>query len=188
MSSSELPDLSQSVKKGAGWVMVLGILTVLLGFFAISAPLFIGIAVLYFIGASMMVGGIFQIIHSFQGSGNRAFAILSGFLSIVCGGIIFSKPLLGLGVITLFLIAYFIADGIVKIIHALKNRSQSGWGWILFSGVITLALGVAIWRQWPLSGTWAIGVLFGINLIFNGRAMIFTGSVVRSVTRTDTAN
>ena len=102
--------------------MVLGILTVLLGFFAISAPLFIGIAVLYFIGASMMVGGIFQIIHSIQGNGNRAFAILSGLLAIVCGGVIFSKPLLGLGVITLFLIAYFIADGIVKIIHALKHR------------------------------------------------------------------
>jgi len=180
MSETDLPDLSQAVKKGAGWFTILGILTLLLGLFAVNAPLFIGITLLYFIGASMIVAGILQITHAIQGGNTRVLPILSGLLSILCGGLLFSKPLFGLGVITLFLIAYFVADGIVKIIHAIKLRPHSGWGWQLFSGVITLILGIAIWRQWPVSGTWAIGVLFGINLIFQGWAMIFTGSAVRN--------
>ena len=161
--------------------MALGIATILLGFFALSSPLFIGIAVQYFVGASLMIGGIFQIIHAIKGGGAGAstFAILSGLLALICGGIMFAKPLLGLGVITLFLIAYFLSDGLVKITHALKSRSHKGWGWLLFSGLISLLLGLALWKNWPLSGAWAIGTLFGINLIFNGWAMIFTGSVVR---------
>jgi uncharacterized membrane protein HdeD (DUF308 family) len=181
MAISQLPDLSQTVKKGAGWVVALGVLTILLGIFAISSPLFVGIAVQYFVGAALLVGGIFQIVHALKGngSGKSFFAILSGILSIACGSIMFSKPLFGLGVITLFLIAYFIMDGFTKIIYGFKHRPESGWGWVLFSGIISLFLGLAIWRQWPVSGAWAIGTLFGINLIVNGWTMIFTGSAVR---------
>ena len=182
MSTTEQPELSQIAKKGAGWVIALGIATILVGLFALSSPLFIGIAVQYFVGAALMIGGIFQIIHAIKGdgAGKSIFAIISGLLAVLCGGIMFAKPLMGLGVITLFLIAYFVSEGLVKIIHAFKSRSQKGWGWLLFSGAITLLLGLALWSNWPLSGAWAIGTLFGINLIFNGWAMIFTGSAVRS--------
>jgi len=183
MDSSQLPDLSQTFKKGAGWVVGLGVFTMLLGIFAISSPLFVGIAVQYFVGSALMIGGLFQILHALKGNGagKSFFTILSGLLSVICGGIMFAKPLFGLGVITLFLIAYFVIDGLVKITYAFKHRPQPGWGGLLFSGVITLLLGLAIWRQWPVSGVWAIGTLFGINLIFNGWAMIFTGSTVRQV-------
>ena len=181
MAISQLPDLSQTVKKGAGWVVALGVLTILLGIFAIGSPLLVGIAVQYFVGAALMVGGFFQILHALKGngSGKSFFAILSGILSIACGSMMVSKPLFGLGVITLFLIAYFIMDGLTKIIYGFKHRPESGWGWVLFSGIFSLFLGLAIWRQWPVSGAWAIGTLFGINLIVNGWTMIFTGSAVR---------
>ena len=36
------------------------------------------------------------------------------------------------------------------------------WGWI------TLILGVLIWRQWPVSGLWFIGLCIGIDLIVEG--------------------
>ena len=31
-----------------------------------------------------------------------------------------------------------------------------------------LILGVIIWRQWPVSGLWVIGLFIGIDLIFHG--------------------
>jgi uncharacterized membrane protein HdeD (DUF308 family) len=49
------------------------------------------------------------------------------------------------------------------------------------SGVVTLLLAIMIWRRWPESGPWAIGMLFGINILFSGWAMIFTGGAVRSL-------
>ena len=178
--------LSHIAKKGAGFAVALGVLTLLLGMFAIGSPLIIGIAIQYLVGASLLVGGIFQILHSFQGGGHRRpiFAFLSGLLAVICGGIMFSQPLTGLSVLTLILIGYFVADGLVKIIYAFKHKPAKGWGWLLISGIITLLLGLFIWRDWPLSGAWAIGVLFGVNLIFDGWAMIFTGTAVRRVIKT----
>ena len=131
MSNSNLPDLTHTAKKGAGWVMTLGVATVLLGVLAISSPFYVGIAIQYFVGAALMIGGIFQILHAIRSSmaGSTVFAIISGLLAILCGGIMFAKPLFGLGVITLFLIAYFISDGLIKIIQAWKYRPQHGWGW-----------------------------------------------------------
>ncbi|NWK55479.1 HdeD family acid-resistance protein [Verrucomicrobiaceae bacterium N1E253] len=181
--------LAQSVKKGAGWVITLGIATILLGLFALSSPFYVGIAIQYFVGAALAVGGIFQIIHAFKaGVAHSVFAIISGVLAIACGGLMLAKPILGLGVITLFLIAYFMADGMIKIIQAFKIRPRAGWGWILVSGVITLLLGLVLWRNWPVSGALALGILFGINLIFDGWAMIFTGTTVRGAIKTGDRN
>jgi len=52
---------------------------------------------------------------------------------------------------------------------------------MLFGGIVSIVLGVMIWRQFPLSGVWAIGVLLGIKLLFGGMIMVATGSTVRAV-------
>jgi len=181
-------ELTQVIKKSAGWIVALGILTILLGMFSISSPLFAGVAIQYFVGAALLVGGIFQLIHAFQRDAQQKplFAFLSGLLAAICGALMFAQPLFGLSLLTLILIGYFVADGLVKIMYAFKHKPESGWGWVLFSGIVTLFLGLMLWRDWPLSGAWAIGVLFGINLIFDGWAMIFTGSAVRSSLTSET--
>ena len=81
-------------------------------------------------------------------------------------------PLLGLSFLTLLLTAYFVTEGIWKIIASFSYRSAKGWLCVMASGLVTLALGVVIWQQWPLSGLWAVGTLVGINLVVTGAAMI----------------
>jgi uncharacterized membrane protein HdeD (DUF308 family) len=49
------------------------------------------------------------------------------------------------------------------------------WGRMLFNGVVTLALGVMIWRQWPLSGLYLVGLFLGINLVISGASYISLG-------------
>jgi len=51
--------------------------------------------------------------------------------------------------------------------------SLLGWGWQLFSGIISVLLGIMLWQDWPLSGLWAIGVLIGIRLLFSGFGILF---------------
>ena len=48
-----------------------------------------------------------------------------------------------------------------------------GWDWMLFSALVSLALGLMIWAQFPLSGAWAIGALFGVRLIMTGWMFLF---------------
>jgi uncharacterized membrane protein HdeD (DUF308 family) len=44
-----------------------------------------------------------------------------------------------------------------------------------------------IWRQFPLSGAWAVGALFGIKLILSGWSLIFIGRSVRGAANDVTA-
>ena len=40
-----------------------------------------------------------------------------------------------------------------------------------------------IWKQFPMSGMWAIGILLGIKLFFVGLIMLKGGSAVRSMAK-----
>jgi uncharacterized membrane protein HdeD (DUF308 family) len=44
-----------------------------------------------------------------------------------------------------------------------------------------------IWRGWPLSGVWAIGILVGIRIMFAGWSMLFLGSAVGIALKEDAA-
>ena len=60
-------------------------------------------------------------------------------------------------------------------------RPLKGWVWMLVSGIVAIALGFLIAREWPLTGTWAVGVLVGSRLIFAGWSMIALGAVGRDI-------
>ena len=150
---------------------IFGILSILLGILSITSPLFIGIAIQYFVGGTLTILGIFQIICAFQGQQFRPFSFFLGLFTLGCGGYLLANPFFGISVITFLLIAYFILSGAIKVITALKLRPLSGWGWEFVSGGISLLLGVALSTGWPVSGAWALGVFLGVNLIITG---IFT--------------
>ena len=57
--------------------------------------------------------------------------------------------------------------GIFRALSAVSHR-YIGWGWMLFSGIVTLALGWMVYKQWPVSGLWFIGLYLGIDMILNG--------------------
>ena len=76
--------------------------------------------------------------------------------------------------------------GIFKIVAALSYRFAA-WGWPLVSGIIDVVLGVMIWKEWPASALWVIGLFVGINLIFRGFNWIGLGMALRGLPRPATA-
>jgi uncharacterized membrane protein HdeD (DUF308 family) len=78
---------------------------------------------------------------------------------------------MALETLTLVLAFYFAVDGVFQILWAFRLRPIKGWGWSLFSGIVSLALGVMIWRQFPVSGVWAVGTLAGIQMVFGGSSV-----------------
>jgi uncharacterized membrane protein HdeD (DUF308 family) len=76
------------------------------------------------------------------------------------------------------LIGYFVLEGVSKIIVSFRYRSAAGWKWMLASGMLSLILGLLIWNQWPVSGTRAVGVLVGVNLLGTGLALITLASTL----------
>ena len=50
---------------------------------------------------------------------------------------------------------------------------------MLVDGIITLLLGLMIYRQWPSSAAWAIGTLVGVSMIVSGITRVMLSLAVR---------
>jgi len=168
---------------GAG--TVLGIATIIFGILAMFAPMLSGLMVTAIVGVLLVAGGIARTIHAFKEEtfGKGVLVFLLGGLSIVFGGIIMARPLLGLASLTMVLVVFFLMDGIVEIVAAFKIRGLPGWFWMLIGGMASIVLAYMIWREWPFSGQWAIGMLVGIRLIFAGWSIIALAKVGELVAR-----
>jgi len=178
-------DLKEDIKAGGRNMTIFGVIAIILGILAMLAPGLTGISVVLLLGVLVLIGGIVRIVWAFQagsfGKGILMFAI--GGLTLLCGLVLLANPLFGSGVLTIMLALYFILDGISEVVAGVKLRPGSGWGWMLFGGIVSILLGMMIWGQFPLSGAWAIGILLGIKLFFVGLIMITGGSVVRSMSK-----
>jgi uncharacterized membrane protein HdeD (DUF308 family) len=77
------------------------------------------------------------------------------------------------------LAAAFLLGGAMRVIYALI-QSFAGRGWVLINGFISVLLGIAIWRGWPESSLWVIGLFIGIDLVFNGWLWVMLGLMVKA--------
>jgi len=176
--------LIDALRENSGWAIAIGILLLIAGILAIGTPFITGLAVTVSVGALLVLSGLGQCFLAFQAGafGRGLLIFLLGLIAVVAGVYMVSQPVSGLASLTLLLAGYFIVTGILTIITALQLRPASGWGWMLANAIVTLLLGVLIWRQWPLSGTWAVGTLFGVQMLMSGFSLLTTGSAVRQVT------
>lgn len=153
------------------WVsfFLLGIILIILGSIAIIGANYTTLTSVIFFGSLLMIGGILQIIYAFWGRKGQGFAhnILAGIFYTTVGLMFITHPTASALAITLLLAAFYCVSGIFKIIVSLSTPTVQ-WGWLLFSGIISLALGLLIWSEWPIMGLWIIGLFIGIDLIFLG--------------------
>ena len=168
MAEAVAAPLANAVKKDSTALLVLGIITIIIGMAAMITPLVAGVAVALMIGILLIGAGILRTVFAFKCKswGKGILVFLLGLLTLLVGLYMVARPGVALATLTLFLAAYFVVDGIIEIIEAFDLKPLEGWGWMLFGGIVSLLLGFMIWKQWPVSGAWAIGILVGIKLLF----------------------
>ena len=174
--------IMENINKNAGLTMLLGGVMVLVGFLSMGSPLVAGLSVTMMVGIMLIVGGIGQLVFAMK-AGTGFYSMIMGVLTIILGGYMLSNVGEALASLTLFIAIYFVIEGITEAIAAFQMKPASGWGWALFSGLVTVLLGAMIWNQFPLSGAWAIGTLVGIKLLFSGWSLLMFGMAARSAAK-----
>jgi len=88
-----------------GWFVALGVILIAAGFFALGDVVAFTLVSALFIGAMMLVGGLFQIVHAFMTKAWQAFALnlILGVLYVIAGFLIMDEPVQGSLIITMFL-------------------------------------------------------------------------------------
>jgi uncharacterized membrane protein HdeD (DUF308 family) len=175
----------QHVRPGWWWFMLLGALLVVCGLAAIIFPAITvrtSLLAVMILGIVMMIAGIATIVGAFWAGKWSGFLLhlLCGILYLVAGFLINDAPAASLLAMTTFLAALFIVLGIFRIVAAFMIRIPQ-WGWSVLNGVITLLAGIVIYRHLPYSALWVIGLLVGLELLFNGWNWIMLALAIRSL-------
>jgi uncharacterized membrane protein HdeD (DUF308 family) len=179
--------IATQVKHATGWSIVISLLMILAGIFAIGLPLAAGIAVNLVVAWALVISGVAHLVFGWhiRAMGGAIWQVLLGALYIGIGVYLLMRPVAGLVTLTLALAIYLFAEGLLELILSFQLRPRQGWGWLLFDGVVTLILAVMIWRAWPMSTEWVVGTLVGISMIFSGTTRLMlslaAGSLVNKV-------
>jgi uncharacterized membrane protein HdeD (DUF308 family) len=166
------------------WFVLLGIGLIVLGLVALTytGMVWATVASAVFFGCFMAVAGIFYIVGAFytRGWGGFFLNLLAGVLYLAAGIIIIDRPVEAAVFYTLLLAVFFFVEGLFRIFAALAGRFHH-WVFMLLNGVVTLLLGILIWREWPFSGLYVVGLFLGINLIVSGASFVSLGLSARKL-------
>lgn len=170
-----------AVHENRGWFLGVGLALMVLGVLAVLMPVVASLVTAFAIGALLALSGLLQGIHAVRTRrwASSAWSLLSALAQIMAGVLIMAFPTTGKVTLTLILAAFFFVDGLLRIVRAVQHREMPAWGFLLFDGLVTLALGVLILWKWPSTGAWAIGLLVGVDLMIGGSSMLLIGLSAR---------
>jgi len=170
------------LKNAARYRMILAVLMIIFGCLAIFMPMLTGIAVAMVFGWIILIAGVVNLVHAFTGGvGNFLWRIVIAVIYLLGGAYLVFNPGMALGALTLAIAVIFIVEGVTQIIGFFGARGMPGAGWLLFSGIAAIALGVLIWQNWPSDSAWMIGTLIGVNLLVCGLTRLMAASALKRV-------
>jgi len=170
----------EAIRSSRTILLVEGILFTILGILAVAVPMVSTLATELFLGWLLIFGGLVQGYRAFKGREKQGFyaSLLSAVVNFILGVLLILYPVAGIISLTILLTAYFILEGLAKIVFAFQIRPAARWGWLAFSGVLALIMAYIIFAGWPTTAFWVIGLLVGINMIFFGIALITLSSAI----------
>ncbi|MCV6587390.1 MAG: DUF308 domain-containing protein [Marinibacterium sp.] len=165
------------------WVL-LGVLSILFGVFALGAPIIASVAVTLSTGILFLISGGAQIVLGFgaTGTGNKIFGVLLGAMMAFLGWSFIAHPLEGTLTLSLVFIILFLISGVTRMVWALQARGSEFFWPMLIMGLLTLVLAVVVLANYgsePTSLLPLLGILMGIELLLNGIGLVSLGLFLR---------
>ncbi|GEL93732.1 HdeD family acid-resistance protein [Cellulomonas composti] len=168
-------------RRRTGWDVVLGILLVLGSFVVLGDVVIATVVSILVIGWTAIVGGVALAVASFARRGGSGFwvTLLGGIALVVVGILLLADPKVGAITVTLFVGATFFAAGVTRLVMVFSQRGHR-WLWAL-SGLASLVVGIWVLVNPIAASMTLIGVLLGIEMLFEGITLIVAGRLhVRS--------
>jgi uncharacterized membrane protein HdeD (DUF308 family) len=177
---------SDTLRQASSWSIVWGVSLIIFGMLAVGSPLLAAVAVNAFVAWLIVLAGVVHLILAFHAhrAGSLIWKLLVGLAYLCFGGYLIVHPLLGVASLTLLLASLFLVEGVLDVVLFFQMRSMRGSNWVLIDGIVSLLLGLMIYKQWPSSSAWVIGTLVGVSMIFSGAARVMLSLAVRKTADT----
>jgi uncharacterized membrane protein HdeD (DUF308 family) len=155
---------------GNGWQLAWGVLLIVAGILAVAMPALAALATALVFAWLLIFGGGCEIAYAIQTRGKDGFGwrLASGILTLVLGLAILVIPIAGVASLALLVGGFLFASGVVRTMLAFRLKPRHGWAWVLFDGLLSIAVAILIAIGWPQSSLAFIGLLTGFSLIATG--------------------
>jgi uncharacterized membrane protein HdeD (DUF308 family) len=182
-SSNVVPLGLDEVHKHWFWYLALAVFMTFLGVLAIGWSFATTLVSMAFLGWLLVIGGVVEIGHAFWKRKWSGFFLdlLAGILYGGIGFLVLANPGLSAVALTFGIAVLLLFGGLFRFVAALALDPPHG-SWVILSGAVSMLLGLMIWKQWPMSGLWVIGLFIGIDLVFNGVALMMLAFTARKFT------
>ena len=181
-SSGDPGDVLEAVGRSWGWLLMLGVFTLLFGVVLLVWPGKTLVVIAVFLGIYLLVSGIFQIVAGFATSGldggMRALAIVAGIVSVLLG--LFAFRSIAHSVVLLVLLIGFgwLFRGLVRMIAAIADKTTVARGWQIAEGLLGALAGVVI-LVWPAPSLQVLAWISGIIFVLLGLIEVVAAFKVR---------
>lgn len=169
-SSIDVSAAAVGVGRGSVWVAVWGVLLIIAGILAVLMPEIAALATVLVLGWLLILAGIFEIIDAIYMRKRSGFGwiLASGILTLVLGFWILARPAAGVASLALLVAVFLFVAGIARVALAARLRPLRGSGWVMFNGLLSIAVAILIAIGWPRSSVPFIGLLAGLSMITSG--------------------
>ncbi|WP_437777905.1 HdeD family acid-resistance protein [Sorangium sp. So ce1097] len=163
-----------TVREKRGWFLAIGVALMGLGVLACILPFVDALVTAVALGWLIVLAGVIEGCHAIQSRGWAGVGseLVSALVQVAFGLLLVVFPTTGKVALMVIAAAYFAAEGALKLIRAYQHRGLRGSGWLVFDGVLTLAIGILIVTGGVTAAVKVLGVLVGVNLLTGGVSMI----------------
>jgi uncharacterized membrane protein HdeD (DUF308 family) len=169
----------EQVRKSWAWFFVFGILLVILGVVCIGKAQTATTFSILALGWVLAISGVLWLVNAIWVLSWHGFFLylLNALIRGVTGYLLIRHPDAGAAGVTMLLASLFIVGGLFRAAGASVIQFPR-WAWTVFSGVVSIVLGVYLLATWPTASTYFIGLAIGVDLILDGGALIgFAGAI-----------
>lgn len=169
----------EQARKSWAWFLVFGILLMILGGVCVGKAQTATTFSIMALGWVLTISGALWLVNAVWALNWQGFFLylLNAIIRGVTGYLLIGHPDAGAAGVTMLLASLFIVGGLFRVAGASAIKFPR-WGWTVFSGLISIVLGVYLLATWPTASTYFIGLAIGIDLIFDGAALTgFAGAI-----------
>lgn len=170
------------VRKSWTWFLVLGISLTILGVVCVGKAQTATTFSILVLGWILAISGVMWLVNAFRAFSWQGFFLflLNAIIRGVTGYLLLRHPDAGAAGVTMLLASLFIVAGLFRAVGAGVIRFPR-WGWMVFSGIVSVVLGISLLVSWPSASTYFIGLVIGIDLILDGASLIGFATAIHSL-------
>ena len=169
----------EEVRKSWGWFLVSGIVLMVLGAACIAKSQTATTFSILALGWILAISGVVWLVGALQTWtwGGFFVYLLNAIIRGVTGYLLIRHPDAGAAAVTMVIAALFIVGGLFRSIAA-GAIQYPRWGWTVFAGLVSVALGIYLFATWGATSTFFVGLAIGIDLVFDGASLVgFAGAI-----------